>query len=154
MLVANLTPQVKRVFDKVNMHQVLTVCETLRDAVFALQSKQVLALVQRPDQVQFYQDLLRANHLRLTLVDSPREVLQRLASEHVDLLLLDVGAERQDIYDMVRRKTETTETADTPVIVVSAHEDEEFAFAELGVSHFFRDPFEVDEFIETVRRLA
>ena len=154
MLVANLTPQVKRVFDKVNMHRVLSVCETLQDALFALKDKRVVALVQRPDQVPFYWALLLANPLRLTLAETPAAELDTLGSEPVDLLLLDVGAERQDIYDMIRRKTENTETAGIPVIVVSAHEDEEFAFAELGVSHFFRDPFEVDEFIETLRRLA
>lgn len=154
MLIVNLTPQVKRVFDKVNLNRILIVCENIPEALFALQSKRVVALIGRKDYGAFYEEILRVNHLVVNDARDGEAALQLLAEGGADLFLVDVAETWQEVDDLLRRKQADPRAAAIPTLVVSRHETSESHLAELGVSEFFREPFEVDQFIDAIRRLA
>ncbi len=154
MLIINLTPQVKRVFDKVNLHRILVVCESLPEALFALKNKRVVTLVARKDSHAFYEEILKVNHLAVLTAQDSGDVLRLLKESPADLLLLDVSGNAAEIRDLLERKRRDHRIATIPCVVVFTHEGDEAALADAGVNEFFHEPFEVDQFIDAIRRLA
>ncbi|MBE7559057.1 anti-sigma factor antagonist [bacterium] len=154
MLLINLTPQVKRVFDKVNLHRILVVCPSLPEALFALKNKRVVMLISRGESRAFYEELLKVNHLAVQAAGDGETALSMLRAGPVDLFLVDVAGNREGIRRLLATKQREAELARIPTVVVLIEQNDQAALAGLGVSEFFHEPFEVDQFIDAIRRLA
>jgi anti-sigma B factor antagonist len=154
MLLANPSAQIKMVFDKVNLNRLFVICSSITEAVFALRDKKVLTLVMPEDKSLFYTELLRINHIALKFSKDCSSVLHDLRNDNIDLLLLDVAQGDKDAYSLIKKIRNDVDLAGLPIVVVSIYEEEEDNLAKLGIEHFFRDPFEVDQFIDTIWRLA
>ncbi len=82
--------------------------------------------------VRMLQNLLKDDHRILFATNGP-EALDLVLSQRPDLVLLDVMMPEMDGYEVCRRLKEMPETADIPVIFVSALGDEEEEAQGLGL---------------------
>ncbi len=73
-----------------------------------------------------------------------------------DLILLDVMMPGMSGWEVARRLKEDGKTADIPVVFLSARTQEEDRRRgqELGVVAYVTKPFDPDDLVDTVRRLA
>lgn len=74
---------------------------------------------------------------------------------HPDLILLDLMMPYLDGRDELRLMSMNPETANIPVIIVTAHQDakrEEDAFRKLGVVEVVTKPFDLDALLNLVRQ--
>jgi DNA-binding response OmpR family regulator len=83
------------------------------------------------------------------------QALQALATEHVDLVLLDVMLPGYSGLQVLAEIRSDEARRDLPVVVVSAWQtpDDQSAAAEAGADAFLGKPFELDELSLTVERL-
>jgi two-component system phosphate regulon response regulator PhoB len=84
------------------------------------------------------------------------EALERAADHPPDVALVDLMLPEMPGLEIVRRLRARAETADVPVVMLTARterEDRERSYA-LGVQAFVTKPFEPSELLETVRRLV
>ncbi len=78
------------------------------------------------------------------------EALAQLARRRPDVILLDLTLPVLDGISFLRRCRETPELADIRVVVMSGLAEGATPAAELGVRHFLRKPFELDDLIDAI----
>lgn len=83
--------------------------------------------------------------------EGPEEARSLIAERPPDVAILDLLMPRVDGAEFYRALREEGFTA--PVLVVSASNDVERIAADLGAA-FLRKPFDIDEFVAVVRRVA
>ncbi len=88
--------------------------------------------------------LILKNKYKVTMVKSGEEALQCMKSAKTDLVLLDIHMQEMDGYDVMRRMKADPETADIPVILLTADAEEESRERgiALGAVDYIRKPFE------------
>ncbi len=84
------------------------------------------------------------------------DALARARDGSPDLILLDVMMPGMSGWEVARRLKEDAKTADIPVVFLSARTQEEDRRRgrELGVVAYVTKPFDPDDLVDTVRRLA
>ena len=84
------------------------------------------------------------------------DALARARDRSPDLILLDVMMPGMSGWEVARRLKEDAKTADIPVVFLSARTQEEDRRRgqELGVVAYVTKPFDPDDLVDTVRRLA
>lgn len=90
-----------------------------------------------------YEGLILKNQYQLTMVKSGRDALDCLGAIVPDLVLLDIHMQEMDGYEVLKHMKENPETADIPVILLTADtdEDSEERGIALGAVDFIRKPF-------------
>jgi DNA-binding response OmpR family regulator len=83
------------------------------------------------------------------------EALGVLASEHVDLSILDVGMPGMDGYTLCERINQDERTQDMPVIILTAQDTDipEEVANRIRVSRFLMKPFSPRELVRVVSEL-
>jgi two-component system KDP operon response regulator KdpE len=83
-------------------------------------------------------------------VASGDEGLEKLATDHFDMLLLDLGLTDMDGLEVCR---EVRQWSQIPIIVISVREDErdKVAALDLGADDYITKPFGIDELLARVR---
>ena len=82
---------------------------------------------------------------------SGRRALELLAAEQPDLVLMDIMMPEMDGREALRRMRDGPDTADVPVVMMSAaHNPERIGHP---ISAFLSKPFDLDVLIETVARV-
>ncbi len=78
--------------------------------------------------------------------------LEAVFTEHPDLLILDIGLPRMDGWQVLDHIRRTPETKDLPVVVLTAHAEEESRRRadEGGADAFVTKPFQPNDFRQTV----
>ena len=99
--------------------------------------------------------LILKNQYKLTMAKSGREALDCLRTIIPDLILLDIHMQEMDGYEVLRRMKENSETADIPVILLTADadEDSEERGIALGAADFIRKPFEPQVLLRSIEAI-
>jgi DNA-binding response OmpR family regulator len=71
-----------------------------------------------------------------------------------DLVLLDLMMPVVDGFEVARRMRARGETSSVPIVVMTAMHDPAGRAAEIGTPHYLSKPFDIDELLERVARIA
>lgn len=97
--------------------------------------------------------ILSKNNMRVTALKSGRLLMDFVAQNKPDLVLLDILMPEMDGFETLRRLRESEGGKDIPVIFLTADEDEqsEVKGLELGAMDFIRKPFVPQTLVARVR---
>lgn len=101
----------------------------------------VLIVDDQPDRIRFLSELLKDTCKQMAAKDG-QEALELVSRRKPDLILLDVMMPRMDGHEVCRRLKDDPETADIPIIFVTAKdevEDEAYGL-ELGAVDYISEP--------------
>lgn len=95
------------------------------------------------------------NKYKLTMAKSGREALECVKTTIPDLILLDVRMPEMDGYEVIEHMKENPETANIPVILVTAdvEEDSKERGIALGAADFIRKPFEPQVLLDSIEAI-
>lgn len=113
--------------------------------------KETILVVEDDPQINKYLAYtLNAEDYRLITADTGQNALHMLVSEHVDLMLLDLGLPDIDGMEVIRK---VREWSDIPIIVVSARDqdNEKAAALDGGADDYLTKPFSATELLARVR---
>jgi DNA-binding response OmpR family regulator len=111
------------------------------------------------DDDPFIQKVLRLNleleGYAVTTASDGEEALERLAGARPDLVVLDVMMPGLDGLEVLRRIRESPETADLPVILLTARGSEEDMWEgwQRGVDYYLTKPFDIEDLLRSMDRL-
>lgn len=99
--------------------------------------------------------LILKNEYKLTMVKSGIEALDCLKNIIPDLVLLDIHMQEMDGYEVLKHIKGNPETADVPVILLTADtdEDSEERGIALGAVDFIRKPFEPQVLLRSIEAI-
>ena len=102
-----------------------------------------------------YEDLILKNKYNVTLVKSGQEALECLKSVMPDLVLLDIHMQDMDGYEVMKHMKKDPETADIPVILLTAdaNEDSKKRGIALGAADFIRKPIEPQTLLDRIEEV-
>ena len=112
----------------------------------------VLALDDDPDVRKVLVQYLSAQDLRITAVETGREMLQIIANEPVDLLLIDLRLSGEDGLTLARS---VRETSAIPILILSGKVDEADLVMglELAADDYVTKPFRLRELLARIRAI-
>lgn len=122
----------------------------------AIGSERILLVEDDTDIARFIQASLRAGGSpHVVIIDDPTEVVERLDESRFDLIISKVMLRTIDGYDLVRILRARSDTAETPIMFLTARsrpEDVAEGYA-AGANDYMTKPFDPVELIEHVRAL-
>jgi two-component system KDP operon response regulator KdpE len=110
----------------------------------------ILIVDDEPPIRRFLRTSLVAQDYRVVEADTGAAALARIADEHPDLIVLDLGLPDIDGIELIRRIRQTVET---PIVVLSVRDDEKgkVQALDLGASDYVTKPFGTEELLARVR---
>jgi two-component system phosphate regulon response regulator PhoB len=92
---------------------------------------------------------------QVTISTNGTVALTRLQQQATDFIILDLLLPDMNGFELFRRLKKNRETADIPVIMVTAWGDtiHRKKAAEVGIEHFLTKPFTEDELLEAIFKL-
>lgn len=152
LVLAELHPNVEKVFQLSNLNKVFEVAKTVKEALQFIHPRKVFLFDNREDIVFFYQEVVQANHLGFEHGYDIEMAVQACRAGRVNLLLIDALEQEEAKYELVRRLRADEELSKIPIVVLSVYEDEEYQFSQLGVERFTLKPFLVEKFVATLKQ--
>jgi adenylate cyclase len=114
----------------------------------------ILVVDDLPQNVRLLEAVLAPRGYTVRGAGSGREALERVASEDVDLVLLDIVMPEMDGYAVCRALREAPDTRFLPVVMITASGDQEkVAAIEAGADDFVAKPFNQAELLARVGSL-
>jgi DNA-binding response OmpR family regulator len=110
----------------------------------------VLVVDDEPKIVQLARDYLEHAGFAVVTAGDGRTALERVASQHPDLLVLDLGLPGLDGLEVTRR---LRQAGDLPIVMLTARDDEldKLLGLELGADDYLTKPFSPRELVARVR---
>jgi len=87
-------------------------------------------------------------------ISSGEEALHDALSFQPDVVLLDLMMPVVDGFEVARRLRANQETESLPIVVMTAMHDPAARAQEVGTQHFLTKPFEIEELLACVERVA
>jgi putative two-component system response regulator len=99
--------------------------------------------------------LTNYGYKQLTLIQDPREVLQRYQELRPDLILLDINMPHLDGYQVMEQLKTLNDPQMPPIIILTAQHGQDYLIKALsiGARDFVTKPFDFDELLMRVRNL-
>jgi len=113
----------------------------------------VLAVDDDPSARQLITDYLRYNDIRVTALESGKQIREVMEREAVDLLVLDLRLPGEDGMEIARKLRE--DVAGLPIIMLTGRRDEadRVMGLELGADDYLTKPFSPRELLARIRAL-
>lgn len=110
--------------------------------------KKILIVEDNPMNMELILDLLELYGYNITKAEDGIKALERLAETKFDLILLDMQLPKIDGLEVLDRIKKNPETADIPVIAVTAHamKGSEEYFIEMGCVDYVSKPIDIHKF--------
>jgi CheY-like chemotaxis protein len=118
--------------------------------------REILVVEDDVDVREALAEILGDCEYRAILTTNGEEALAYLhgAAHKPDLILLDIMMPSMDGRQFRAAQTRDPALAGIPVVILSAHANVADTASELGVSHFVRKPFELDELLGIIEEAA
>jgi class 3 adenylate cyclase/CheY-like chemotaxis protein len=114
----------------------------------------ILVVDDLPQNVRLMEAILGPRGYRVVSATSGREALERVVSDPIDLVLLDILMPGIDGYEVCRSLRAEPATRFLPVVMITASGDQEkVAATEAGADDFIAKPFDQSELLARVRSL-
>jgi adenylate cyclase len=114
----------------------------------------LLAVDDIPQNLKLLDAILTPHGYRVITASSGAEALEKIASEHPDLLLLDIVMPGMTGYEVCRAVRESEATRMLPIIMVTASgQDEKVNAIEAGADDFIAKPVDAHELLARVKSL-
>jgi adenylate cyclase len=114
----------------------------------------ILVVDDLPQNVRLLEAVLAPRGYAIATATSGREALERVASDPVDLVLLDIVMPEMDGYEVCRALRADASTRFLPVVMITASgEQEKVAAIEAGADDFIAKPFDQAELFARVGSL-
>jgi adenylate cyclase len=114
----------------------------------------ILVVDDLPQNIRLMEAILSPRGYRVVSATSGREALERVASDPIDLVLLDILMPGIDGYEVCRSLRAEPATRFLPVVMITASGDQQkVAATEAGADDFIAKPFDQSELLARVRSL-
>lgn len=114
----------------------------------------ILVVDDLPQNVRLLEAVLAPRGYVVATATSGREALERVVSDPIDLVLLDIVMPEMDGYEVCRALRADASTRFLPVVMITASgEQEKVAAIEAGADDFIAKPFDQAELLARVRSL-
>ena len=115
----------------------------------------ILIVDDLPQNVRLLEAILEPRGYRVVAAQSGREALASVATESVDLVLLDILMPEMDGYEVCRALRAEPATSFLPVVMITASgEQEKVTAIEAGADDFVAKPFDQSELLARVHSLV
>jgi two-component system, OmpR family, KDP operon response regulator KdpE len=110
----------------------------------------VLVVDDEPAILRFLRPALEANGFEVSAATTAGEAMKRIAGEHPEIVVLDLGLPDGDGKDVIRQ---VRQWSDVPIVILSAREREaeKIEALDLGADDFVNKPFGVGELMARLR---
>ncbi len=110
--------------------------------------KKILIVEDNPMNMELVLDILEFYGHNITKAEDGIKALERLAEQKFDIILLDMQLPKMDGLEVLDRIKKNPETAEIPVIAVTAHamKGSEEHFIEMGCVDYVSKPIDIHKF--------
>lgn len=97
--------------------------------------------------------ILEMEGFEITKVSDSTLLMNHLATDQPDLLILDLWMPVLSGYDIIKMLRSHDEQSHLPILILSASRNEEQTALDAGATTFMSKPFNIDELVKTVKEL-
>lgn len=117
--------------------------------------RKILAVDDEKNIVKLVQMNLERHGFQVITAYDGKEALQKIASEHPDLVILDVMMPYMDGFEVLQTMRRNAGTRDIPVIMLTAKSQDQDVFRgwQSGVDLYLTKPFNPNELVSFVKRI-
>lgn len=134
-----LIATVRRIFEKVDGR---------------IQKKTILIVDDDKDIVDIISICLKDNNLSVLKAYNGQEALEKLKTENVDLILLDINMPGMNGFEVIKHVKSNPDTCEIPIVVLTGtyiSENDKTHGLTLGVAKYLTKPFSADDLIREIK---
>lgn len=118
-----------------------------------MKEKNILVLEDNPDVLEGIMNILEFIGYRSEGVAKfDNGLMEKVKQDNFGLLIVDVMLSGSDGRDFTKAVKGDKETANLPVLMISAYPEVERSTIEAGADDFLKKPFDIDQLIEKVKK--